>query len=180
MKSTKAFTLIELLVVVLIIGILAAVALPQYQKAVEKSRATQAFAMLRTVAAAQESYPLANGTYAQTFDELAVDIPWTGNTKWYDSTDASDTKSNQDWSVQIIKNGNFPGVYIGRISGPYKGAGFLYYIHNATLTPYIIYCSERVSGGISFEKNEGDYCVKLFKGSFDPASGATGRVYKMP
>ena len=71
----SGFTLIELLVVVLIIGILAAVALPQYTLAVNKTR----FASLRSTAhaliKASEAYFLANNTWATDFDSLALDLP---------------------------------------------------------------------------------------------------------
>ena len=96
-KSNKqAFTLIELLVVVLIIGILAAVALPQYQKAVYKSRYATLKNLVKSVADAEEIYYLANGKYTGDLTELDIELPA--------GTEADETTSDEE---EIIETDRF-------------------------------------------------------------------------
>ncbi len=71
----KGFTLIELLVVVLIIGILAAIAVPQYQRAVWKANLHKGIFLVESLYEAQESYFLTHGSYATDIDALDVSIP---------------------------------------------------------------------------------------------------------
>lgn len=73
------FTLIELLVVVLIIGILAGVALPQYQRAVYKSRYSKLETLTKQYFDAANVAYLANNVWPSSFDEL--DINPSGTTR---------------------------------------------------------------------------------------------------
>ena len=77
-RYVGGFTLIELLVVVLIIGILSAIALPQYQRAVARSRIATLLPLTRAINDAQHRYKLANGEYARDFTNLDIALPGGG------------------------------------------------------------------------------------------------------
>lgn len=74
-RGVRGFTLLEVLIVVLIIGVLAAVAVPQYQRAVLKSRYMQLEILGRAIFQAEQVYFLENGNYTENFEDLVLEIP---------------------------------------------------------------------------------------------------------
>ena len=91
--NNKAFTLIELLVVVLIIGILSAIAFPQYERAVEKSRVATALPVLKSLRDAADVYSLETKF-----------APW--DTNFMEFLDVSIPQSNCWYSIGSTKYEN--------------------------------------------------------------------------
>ena len=112
--NKKGFTLLELLVVILIIGILAAIAIPQYKKAVIKSRLVSMLPYVRAVQDAQEEYYMVNNAYADSVTKLNVDV--TCPPKW--TCDVTNTK------VEVYEFGEL--TIIGRYNLGPSGYGKIY------------------------------------------------------
>ena len=101
------FTLIELLVVVLIIGILAAMAMPQYFKAVERSRMTEAVTLMDSIAKAQRRKFMQTNRYANRFEGLDVSPKGATGDLYFTKGDPQTGAGGNGFRIRLVIDGSF-------------------------------------------------------------------------
>ena len=156
-NNISGFTLIELLVIVLIIGILSSIALPQYQKSVEKSRIAEAVVILNSIQRAFDLCLLSDLEPAEchNFEELVFDMPSAvRNTNCIDNQ-CFDTK---DWQYGLSSS----GFYANRVQNDSQRTGntYPYYldlVHDGN--------DEKPIGKIMCINNDSDTCDMICGGS---------------
>jgi prepilin-type N-terminal cleavage/methylation domain-containing protein len=97
--SKKAFTLLELIIVLVIISILVSLAIPRYQRAVEKARASEGVRILGALREAQIRYYEQNDTFADSLSDLDVKIE---NLQYFQTP----TVNSSDPIAEIIQEDN--------------------------------------------------------------------------
>lgn len=137
--NNRGFTLIELLVVVLIIGILAAIAVPQYQKAVMKTNLHKGIPLVESLYQSQQAYFLAQDRFASNVDDLDLSIP-KGCTKRQVSSTSTDSKYDCPWGVVGISSGSN-----------------IQYIEESQKLLYAHYYKNATSGSLTFKAGQ-RYC----------------------
>lgn len=165
MYKNQGFTLIELLVVVLIIGILAAVALPQYQVAVDKSRFMLYLQTAQSIRRAEEVFYLANDFYTPDLGALDIDhrsgcSPVTGlNNEW---------QCPNGFFIDLVSsdNASLGAVRVALCPGHNTGSEDCYKNTEAALTLHFEHTTTSTPAGCNGRTTRGKRLCKTLNGSF--------------
>lgn len=134
-NKSAGFTLIELLVVVLIIGILAAIAVPQYFKVVERGKVTEAMQWLSGLKGTQERYLAKNGQYCTSgsVPSCLFDVG-LGNLKYFSPPTLAAGTGSPSWKILLTRIAPLPAVYGGYVLTWDSGANPLLSCDNTDCT----------------------------------------------
>ncbi|MBL7131776.1 MAG: prepilin-type N-terminal cleavage/methylation domain-containing protein [Candidatus Omnitrophica bacterium] len=112
MRKSKGFTLLELIIVIIVIGILVAIALPQFVRVAERGRIAKAKTVLDAFRKAEGIYHALHSTY--TTDETALDdeIPEIANV---DDSDWSYSVSQAGATTFTVEAQRLKGAHIGNV-----------------------------------------------------------------
>ena len=100
------FTLLELLMVVIIIAILAAIALPQYLRVAERSRAAEALQTLGPIRGSEQRFRAQNGVYTVNLAAIDIDVPG------FNAVPAS-----PNWTFTVAGTGLTDNIVATRVAG---------------------------------------------------------------
>lgn len=164
--NNKGFTLIELLVVVLIIGILSAIALPQYETAVEKARLTEGLINAKAIVDATQRYLQANPDATNSCTQAQIaDVSLKGGT-WIAGKYTNGSQNCQAYQTKYFvydlglgTNGN---VDVWRIDGTVTGPTRTPYIYNFWYGPDNT-ANKNCNAG-SADRETGEQMCKFIKG----------------
>ncbi len=109
LHNKKGFTLIELMVVIVIVGILAAVAIPKFSMASHKAKASEFPTVLMAIFTAEGTYEQETGIYSATFSSIGLDDPSTPSKYFaYTITGIDNTSNPKTFTGNAtIKNAGF-------------------------------------------------------------------------